>query len=637
MSWAQELYQVYENNYGKDDSLQPIFHAKKPVHIEVTLSEEGIFQSARLIEDKEDSVTIIPITKTSEGRTSSTSSPHAITDSLFYMAGDYKNYVSKKKADGKENKKVDNKYHDDYKNNLNKWAESENSHPSVRAISAYINKGCLVKDLIESSILHLDEATQLIKEDEKILKTFPEDIRIRFRINYRDLSLESRTWKDKSLYESHIKNILSENGKNELCYATGIIDDSTYNHPKSILQSCSNGKLISSNDDNNFVYRGRFNNKEEAFSVGIVFSQKMHIALKWLIQKQGVSVDSMSVIIWQSNMKTLPGILDAEDLDFDEDELIEDIDTEESASETMSIFKKGLKDAIWGSKNNDDVSSILNENGKAVIMILDAPAVTGGRISISLYDELALSDYLSNLKNWHLTTALTRYSYKQNKSVLRSVSIYEIADCAYGTEQETKIVCDPKFKKDIILRLIPCVTEGKSIPTDIVKNLVNKAGRPSSYQKTYNWNKVLEVTCGVLKRNKILKNKQEDYQMAIDKQCKNRDYLFGRLLAVAEVAEKSTYEKDDKRTTNAHRYFEEFSNHPHKTWGWIHKRLVPYLNKMERWQREYYEGMIEEVTNLFDPADYSNDKKLGSDYLLGYYCQINEIYQKKETKNKDNE
>ena len=52
--------------------------------------------------------------------------------------------------------------------------------------------------------------------------------------------------------------------------------------------------------------------------------------------------------------------------------------------------------------------------------------------------------------------------------------------------------------------------------------------------------------------------------MALNKECDNRDYLYGRLLAVADRIEYRTFEKekDTARVTNAKRYMSTFSQRP---------------------------------------------------------------------------
>ena len=55
--------------------------------------------------------------------------------------------------------------------------------------------------------------------------------------------------------------------------------------------------------------------------------------------------------------------------------------------------------------------------------------------------------------------------------------------------------------------------------------------------------------------------------MALDKKETDRNYLYGRLLAVADRIEYLTYdEKDNGRVTNAKRYMSTFSQRPYETW-----------------------------------------------------------------------
>ena len=68
--------------------------------------------------------------------------------------------------------------------------------------------------------------------------------------------------------------------------------------PKKIRNEGDGAKLISSNDSQNFTYRGRFVSKEEAFAVGNETSQKIHNALKWIIRKQGTFFDTLAVVTW---------------------------------------------------------------------------------------------------------------------------------------------------------------------------------------------------------------------------------------------------------------------------------------------------------------------------------------------------
>ena len=59
LQWTNELYRIYERFCGHPIDgdtavLLPVAHSTTNVQIEVTLSEDGTFQSAKKIEDKKD-------------------------------------------------------------------------------------------------------------------------------------------------------------------------------------------------------------------------------------------------------------------------------------------------------------------------------------------------------------------------------------------------------------------------------------------------------------------------------------------------------------------------------------------------------------------------------------------------------
>lgn len=638
MSWPNELHQVYENNYGKVDEkiqLLPVFHSTANAQIEVAVSENGEFCSAVPISDKKDSVTVIPVTEDS-GTRSSGNTPHPFADKLLYIAGDYKKFVSGKRADNQ-------KYYQAYMEQLKEWNDSPNSHLAVRAVYRYLSKGTLLHDLIEGRCLNLDEKTGKLNQKDKILGIAQEEVFVRFRVNYQEiLKRESRTWKDISLYESFILHEVENKNRIQLCYATGKNILCTYKHPSKIRSAGDKAKLISSNDENGFSYRGRFASKEQALSVGYEFSQKMHNALKWLIEKQGIAIGSMTVLAWASNMQPLPDIIGNPEDDLDDDwDMLEEDESDSVkavlASNTMPIYRERLRKAIWGTRKQNEIRSQTEPGEKAMIMVLDA--ATTGRLSIAMYEELSISEFYQNVERWHFETAWNCFWGKEKVNVIRSFSLYEIADYAYGTEQGDFIKCKTEVRNRAILKLIPCVITGKKIPKDIVRNLFYKASKPTAYEHSYNWRKVLETACGMIRKTIIEEKKErgekEEYEVALDYECKERDYLYGRLLAVAEVAERVTYGKEEARSTNASRYFEAFSNRPYQTWGIIYKHLIPYLNGMQYTQKQYYENLISEIENQFTRADFEDNSKLKPLFLLGYHCQLKNMPSKKNIKGEE--
>ncbi len=109
--------------------------------------------------------------------------------------------------------------------------------------------------------------------------------------------------------------------------------------------------------------------------------------------------------------------------------------------------------------------------------------------------------------------------------------------------------------------------------------------------------------------------------MSLDETRKTRDYLYGRLLAIADVLEeKSLYKAEKNRPTNATRYMQQFSQRPFRTWEQIHGLLMPYIMRLGG-NAYYYKNLIAEVKGMFDPDDFISNKPLTGEYLLGYYCE----------------
>ena len=115
--------------------------------------------------------------------------------------------------------------------------------------------------------------------------------------------------------------------------------------------------------------------------------------------------------------------------------------------------------------------------------------------------------------------------------------------------------------------------------------------------------------------------------MSLDETRTSRDYLYGRLLAIADrLEEAALYKAKEKRATNAARYMQQFAQRPFHTWNQIHSALNPYMVRLGG--AGYYKNLIADVKDLFDPEDFMNDKPLSGEYLLGYYCQRQKLWEK---------
>lgn len=622
MSWTDELYKVYEQQRGtvqRDGTvLLPVSHSTANAQIEVTLKSDGTFVSAAVLSKEEGRNTIIPVSAASAKRSGPTPPPHPFADKLFYLAGDIEKYLKTDKY---------KKFYEAYVEQLKKWNESEYRHDAVSAVYAYITKCTLFSDLLDCHVIELKEE----KIDEKKLSSF-----IRFCIYYPELSRESQTWKDETLYTAYKNYSLSmqSNSEKGLCYALGkqlpIMENTE--HSKQIISRSPNAKLICLNDQK-LAYLGRFTNDKQAISVSYDFSQKMHNALRWLIQRQGISVaesgkkkesmqfDTLQLVVWTSSMRDNPNITGSA-YDVDDDEYFGE-ETEKILPDTEPIYRDFLRRSIFGTKNFEIDSKV---------MLMGVDAATPGRLSISIYEELEHSRLLEQLVKWHSETSALRFYSKHRTSGINSFALREIINCAYGMENgkgylETK----KEIEKDNVLRLLPCITQGRAIPADIVQNLVKKASNPLAYENGYNHRKVIETACGMIRKQNF-DRKRGITSMAYDPNEKDRSYLFGCLLAIADAAEYATYDDNDKksRITNAKRYWSMFAKRPFTTWATIEKQVRVYMTKLGG-KSIHYEKMLNSVMGNFKLNEFSDDSPLTSAYLLGYHHYNAEIYNSKKT------
>ena len=615
MSWTDELYKIYEYNcdreFGENETVMlPVAHSTANAQIVLMIDLEGKFKGAKAVE-KSDAVTVIPATEDSATRSSGICAmPFA--DKLIYIAGDYSTY-----ADGK---KADNSGHFiNYMNQLRKWMAGEYSHPFVRALYMYLDKKCLISDLVKADVIKTDEVSGKFKEKEKISGIAQEDSFVRIIIFANDSVVE--TWKDRSLQDSFISFNSSLMGEKQLCYASGEYVPSTYKHPSKIRNSGDKAKIMSTNDESGFTYRGRFADKEQAVSMGYEYSQKIHNALRWLREKQGRNIDSLTLIVWASAMQDIP---DSSESFFD-DSFFDDLSDEkqEVIPSTMPMYMDMLNKRIFG------VREKLEPNTKVMIMGLDA--ATTGRINISMYSELESSRYLANIEKWHSETAWLRFYGKSKKKMINSFSVYDIIRYAFGTEQGAFVDCDKKLMRDNILRLMNCITNGAKLPSDIAYALYQKASNPLAYDNNYNHRSVLETACGMIRKNII--DRKGDVSMAYDPSITDRSYLYGCLLAIADKAESEAYDEQERnvRVTNARRYWNAFSQRPYMTWGVIEERLRPYMDKLGKSQVKYSKW-INEIVSKMDEKIFMNNSRLEPLYLLGYHHFTEYMYNGNVTK-----
>ena len=113
--------------------------------------------------------------------------------------------------------------------------------------------------------------------------------------------------------------------------------------------------------------------------------------------------------------------------------------------------------------------------------------------------------------------------------------------------------------------------------------------------------------------------------MTLETDRTTRDYLYGRLLAIAEhIESRALYVAGESRDTTAARLMQRFSDRPYSTWKTIEISLTPYKTRLRNVRAPFLHEMkkaLDEVMNAFAGDDFRRDTQLSGEFLLGYHCQ----------------
>lgn len=118
--------------------------------------------------------------------------------------------------------------------------------------------------------------------------------------------------------------------------------------------------------------------------------------------------------------------------------------------------------------------------------------------------------------------------------------------------------------------------------------------------------------------------------MELNMESKNRSYLFGRLLAIAEKVERDTYNAGEDREPNAMRIQTVFSRRPLYAWRILEEQLNPYYRRLSPGAKQYYKRLTGEIVNALQESSEDLNRPLEDVYLLGYYSQRQAFYTKNE-------
>lgn len=625
MSWMEALYQTYENvketylgQQMNRTSLLPICHTSKKAHVHVVLDMDGRIRDASVV-PKEEAETIIPGTEQSIGRTGKKPPPHPLFDKLQYLAGDYEKYGGKKFFD-----------HESYLSQLGAWCDSPYGFPSLRAVHRYLSQGTLIGDLIELGVLHVGPDGKLLtkwtdreqpKPDIFVLPTSQLDAFVRFSVEEPGTP-QSKLWEDESIRQSWIEYAQNDDAETGLCFVTGKKAPLATNHPKRIRYGGDGAKLISVNGKCAFTFLGKFTDASQVCGVSQDVTQKAHSALRWLIARQGMVDNGLAVVAWAVSGKPVPSPCAGTDW------LAEawEPDLPHDGGEAVGLR---FRNKIAGFRAD------LGDADRVMVMALDA--ASKGRMAIKYYRELRGSEYLERVESWHKDCAWEIEPVKGKKFV-GAPSPRIIAESVYGSREdektkERKVVGG--FSKNTIERLLPCIVDGAPLPWDLVVSCVRRACNRAALDPD-EWEMVLGVACALYRYF----NKGR-YDMSLDNERRTRDYLYGRLLAIADHVEHvALTDSEKKRSTNAARMMQRFAARPYDTWRNVALNLQPYEDRLSANKPGlmfWLSKELEKVYALFVPEDFIDDRALSGEFLLGFYCQRSALWTTKDDSSSESE
>lgn len=621
MSWIQELYKTYDQceKYigidGNEDEknhttpLLPICHTTQMAHVEITLDEDGNFQKAKII-NKAEARTIIPCTELSSNRVGN-DAPHPLCDKLQFVAGDFCIYEASKKS-----------FFPSYKKLLKDWCDFASDNKKIHSVFKYISKEHLIDDLMAYQIFAKgDDGTFLEKKKGDRIQDLPPIFRtvasqketfIRWIVEIPGEQV-SALWKDREIWKNWIDFYSKSIERKSFCIVSGKEETVATLHPAKIVSDGDKAKLISSNDKTDFTYRGRFQNAEQAAAINFIVTQKAHFALRWLLARQGYRNGDLGIVAWAAAGIMIPQPTDSPL------EIISNMPEEPLPYETAQNIGIQFRKRIAGYKV--ELGNIKN------IFVLATDAATTGRRAVTYFRQLGGSDYIDRIDSWHSTCSwLHRFVFREIKDPesgkKRKICIpftgaaapVDIAKAAFGEK------IDEKLLRYTISRILPCIVEQQPLPRDLMESSVRRASNRISMEP-WEWEKTLSIACALFRKY----HEKEKYDMSLDQTNQNRDYLYGRLLAVAENLERwALNDSGEKRETNAARLMQRFSDHPFSTWRTIELALTPYKARLGA-KSQKYQDLMDQIIASFRNGEFLNDNKLSGEFLLGYHCQREEF------------
>ncbi|MDY3006048.1 type I-C CRISPR-associated protein Cas8c/Csd1 [Anaerococcus sp. AGMB00486] len=617
MSLLQVLYNSYEyaeknkmvDKLDGSDVILPMYHEKKKSDgkniISVKIDKKSNIIDANFLEKNE--IIVFPITEDSVARSSGVA-PHPLVDNGAYLFD------------------KDSKKEEAYKKQLEEWIDySEDDF--LKIIYNFISKDDSFKLIVDKFYNHYvigkGVKIEYKKEGEKKAKTFDfSKVFFTFVIEDYDGIKDISVSENKKLHEAYIKYVKYSNENDEekekiICNISGKEDYLCTKH-RPLMGTARLISQITASDEN---YLGRFSNPDQTIEIGTDSSQKIHLMAKYLLSSKKTSVwlgSNSYLVNWFSD----------------------DIKNDSKLNLNSSVFKIIKTITPIGTDTSKDIGEsflkgkiLFSDSSKYYVAIFDK--VSNGRSAAKYFKEMDTSILKENLGKWQNKYYWFSYNKELDEEVVFTPSPYNILVSAYGIERDSTLkIASDKFLQSQLQIIISSIVEGKDISDNIEKALENNLKQRQRYDKT--WNRM--KNCAMA----ILRYKEDIDTNMLDRENKDRSYLYGRLLAIYERIEKSCFDKDDDiRVSNAEKLWTSYINNPVLISTRLRNMIMPYHNKLminENKRGIYFKlkNEMREVINLID-ENYNYKKQssnipLGPGFMFGYEAQMKDIFTKKSNR-----
>ncbi|PST49315.1 hypothetical protein COO72_02340 [Bifidobacterium callitrichos] len=405
------------------------------------------------------------------------------------------------------------------------------------------------------------------------------------------------------------------------------LTEPTYSTRNQLLPGHPQAKLISVNSQGpwQFQYRGRFASKKEALSIDRVSEYRIFAALEWLIKHNSMQAkNGQMLIVWsieEPQIKPPSPLADSDDASTQLDDFLSAFPENSTENDRMTDaeisvdtdYARRFARLLQGRAGR----SVITSHRRISLAILEANVL--GRAGIVYYRELRQNEFLEDLLEWHTRNSWHLiHFWKDDKGEVQTreftgaPSCNDILRAAYGPADADRM------QGEVRRRLTECMFDDRPLPNDILEAAYRRAVNPDSFKDIDAWDRSAAVTCALWRG--YYNHHERKINMELDKERTDRDYLYGRLLALADNLEYSVLVKQGNgkasRATNAVKLMTNYAAKPYHTWGVLSRQITPYLKALNG--APWYQNNVDEVMSLFRPGEFENNNPLAPLYLLGY-------------------